>query len=124
MDVSTNNCGLTLISWGIISFKLFVSGETIVLVNIKTFLSSPGLAYCRHLSTVRTHLSALVNTTIVDPDVPGDARGGLSVEVWGRFLKDSSVRLAQKHQAIRCILVLIHYSIKWFFYVVCGFSMH
>ncbi|XP_047426215.1 small G protein signaling modulator 1-like isoform X2 [Mugil cephalus] len=48
------------------------------------------LAYCRHLSTVRTHLSALVNTTIVDPDAPCDARGGLSVEVWGRFLKDSS----------------------------------
>ncbi|KAM8829026.1 small G protein signaling modulator 1 isoform 2-T2 [Spinachia spinachia] len=48
------------------------------------------LAYCRHLSTVRTHLSALVNTTIVDPDMPCNARGGLSVEVWGRFLKDSS----------------------------------
>uniref|UniRef100_A0A3Q3JCL8 Small G protein signaling modulator 1b n=1 Tax=Monopterus albus TaxID=43700 RepID=A0A3Q3JCL8_MONAL len=48
------------------------------------------LAYCRHLSTVRTHLSALVNTTIVDPDVPSDAQGGLSVEVWGRFLQDNS----------------------------------
>ncbi|XP_070780463.1 small G protein signaling modulator 1 [Enoplosus armatus] len=48
------------------------------------------LAYCRHLSTVRTHLSALVNTAIVDPDVPCGARGGLSVEVWDRFLKDSS----------------------------------
>ncbi|XP_038152765.1 small G protein signaling modulator 1 isoform X2 [Cyprinodon tularosa] len=48
------------------------------------------LAYCRHLSTVRTHLSALVNTTIVDPDVPCHARGGLTVEVWERFLKDSS----------------------------------
>ncbi|XP_023689168.1 small G protein signaling modulator 1 isoform X2 [Paramormyrops kingsleyae] len=46
------------------------------------------LAYCRHLSTVRTHLSALVNHTIVDPDVPCDARGGLSVEVWRSFLKD------------------------------------
>ncbi|XP_029025246.1 small G protein signaling modulator 1 isoform X2 [Betta splendens] len=48
------------------------------------------LAYCRHLSTVRTHLSALVNTSIVDPDVPGDARAGLSVEVWDRILKDSA----------------------------------
>ncbi|KAF7666300.1 hypothetical protein LDENG_00114080 [Lucifuga dentata] len=48
------------------------------------------LAYCRHLSTVRTHLSALVNPTTVDPDVPCDARGGLSVNVWGSFLQDSS----------------------------------
>lgn len=58
--------------------------------------SFPGLAYCRHLSTVRTHLSALVNTTIVDPDVPSDAQGGLSLEVWEKILKDSSVRLTQK----------------------------
>uniref|UniRef100_A0AAR2KM69 Small G protein signaling modulator 1b n=1 Tax=Pygocentrus nattereri TaxID=42514 RepID=A0AAR2KM69_PYGNA len=48
------------------------------------------LAYCRHLSTVRTHLSALVNPTIIEPDVPHDARVGLSAEVWKTFLQDSS----------------------------------
>ncbi|KAG7480872.1 hypothetical protein MATL_G00060960 [Megalops atlanticus] len=46
------------------------------------------LAYCRHLSTVRTHLSALVNHTIVDPDIPYNAYGGLTVEVWQRFMQD------------------------------------
>ncbi|RXN20573.1 small G signaling modulator 1-like protein [Labeo rohita] len=49
-----------------------------------------GLAYCRHLSTVRTHLSALVNPTIVEPDIPYDAKGGLSAEVWKTFLQDST----------------------------------
>ncbi|XP_012686005.2 small G protein signaling modulator 1 isoform X2 [Clupea harengus] len=48
------------------------------------------LAYCRHLSTVRTHLSALVNHTIVDPDVPCDAYGGLTTDVWQSFLQDCS----------------------------------
>ncbi|XP_067288644.1 small G protein signaling modulator 1 isoform X2 [Pseudorasbora parva] len=48
------------------------------------------LAYCRHLSTVRTHLSALVNATIVEPDIPYDAKGGLSAEVWKMFLQDST----------------------------------
>ncbi|KAG7322574.1 hypothetical protein KOW79_013920 [Hemibagrus wyckioides] len=48
------------------------------------------LAYCRHLSTVRTHLSALVNPTIIEPDIPYDARRGLTAEVWKTFLQDSS----------------------------------
>uniref|UniRef100_A0A3B4A0H2 Uncharacterized protein n=1 Tax=Periophthalmus magnuspinnatus TaxID=409849 RepID=A0A3B4A0H2_9GOBI len=46
------------------------------------------LAYCRHLSTVRTHLSALVNHTIVPPDRPCEASGGLSKEVWSKYQKD------------------------------------
>uniref|UniRef100_A0A8C5UIK0 Small G protein signaling modulator 1 n=1 Tax=Malurus cyaneus samueli TaxID=2593467 RepID=A0A8C5UIK0_9PASS len=48
------------------------------------------LAYCRHLSTVRTHLSALVNHSIVSPDVPCSASAGLTVDIWHRYLQDSS----------------------------------
>uniref|UniRef100_A0A8C3VFC6 Small G protein signaling modulator 1 n=1 Tax=Catharus ustulatus TaxID=91951 RepID=A0A8C3VFC6_CATUS len=48
------------------------------------------LAYCRHLSTVRTHLSALVNHNIVSPDVPCSASTGLTVDIWHRYLQDSS----------------------------------
>lgn len=51
----------------------------------------PGLAYCRHLSTVRTHLSALVNHNIVPPDRPCEASGGLSREVWSKYQKDCKV---------------------------------
>ncbi|XP_062384594.1 small G protein signaling modulator 1 [Sardina pilchardus] len=49
------------------------------------------LAYCRHLSTVRTHLSALINPSIIEHDFPTDAKGGLSLDVWNAFLQDSSV---------------------------------
>ncbi|XP_071672266.1 small G protein signaling modulator 1 isoform X1 [Patagioenas fasciata] len=48
------------------------------------------LAYCRHLSTVRTHLSALVNHNIVSPDVPCNASAGLTVDIWQRYLEDST----------------------------------
>ncbi|KAM6403719.1 small G protein signaling modulator 1 [Rhynochetos jubatus] len=48
------------------------------------------LAYCRHLSTVRTHLSALVNHNIVSPDVPCSASAGLTVDIWQRYLQDST----------------------------------
>ncbi|XP_069802368.1 small G protein signaling modulator 2 isoform X3 [Dendropsophus ebraccatus] len=46
------------------------------------------LAYCRHLSTVRTHLSALVHHSIIPPDKPSDASGGLTKEVWSKYQKD------------------------------------
>nr|CAD7606983.1 unnamed protein product [Timema genevievae] len=40
------------------------------------------LAYCRHLTTVRTHLSGLVNQNMVAIDDPKDASQGLSKSVW------------------------------------------
>uniref|UniRef100_A0A8C1NBL9 Small G protein signaling modulator 2 n=1 Tax=Cyprinus carpio TaxID=7962 RepID=A0A8C1NBL9_CYPCA len=46
------------------------------------------LAYCRHLSTVRTHLSALVNHNTIPPDKPCEASGGLSKDVWSKYQKD------------------------------------
>ncbi|XP_050177522.1 small G protein signaling modulator 2 isoform X5 [Myiozetetes cayanensis] len=46
------------------------------------------LAHCRHLSTVRTHLSALVNHNIIPPDRPCSAAGGLTKEVWSKYQKD------------------------------------
>ncbi|XP_016066632.1 PREDICTED: small G protein signaling modulator 2 isoform X1 [Miniopterus natalensis] len=46
------------------------------------------LAYCRHLSTVRTHLSALVHHNIIPPARPPGATGGLSKEGWSKYQKD------------------------------------
>nr|XP_020017644.1 small G protein signaling modulator 2 isoform X2 [Castor canadensis] len=46
------------------------------------------LAYCRHLSTVRTHLSALVHHSIIPPDRPPGASGGLTKDVWSKYQKD------------------------------------
>ncbi|TMS07283.1 Small G protein signaling modulator 2 [Larimichthys crocea] len=60
------------------------------------------LAYCRHLSTVRTHLSALVNHNIVPPDRPCEASGGLSKEVWSKYQKDCKIdsKISERYQQV------------------------
>ncbi|KAI5929988.1 Small G protein signaling modulator 1 [Manis javanica] len=40
----------------------------------------------------RTHLSALVNHTIVSPDLPCDAGRGLTARIWEQYLQDSTVK--------------------------------
>ncbi|XP_037673016.1 small G protein signaling modulator 1 isoform X1 [Choloepus didactylus] len=62
------------------------------------------LAYCRHLSTVRTHLSALVNHMIVSPDSPCDAGQGLTARIWEQYLQDSTSYEEQE------LLRLIYYG--------------
>ncbi|KAF5286575.1 hypothetical protein FQA39_LY16258 [Lamprigera yunnana] len=46
------------------------------------------LAYCRHLSTVRTHLSGLVHGNIVSGD---DAQNGLTQEKWHELFVDGTL---------------------------------
>ena len=52
-----------------------------------------GLSYCRHLKTVRTHLSGLVNTTIISVEDPerADASAGLTKQVWNDMEEDGVV---------------------------------
>ncbi|XP_064620071.1 small G protein signaling modulator 1-like isoform X8 [Lineus longissimus] len=49
------------------------------------------LAHCRHLKTVRTHLSGLVNVKIVSCEDPFDASKGLTIEAWGELYQDGTV---------------------------------
>lgn len=51
------------------------------------------LAYCRHLSTVRTHLSGLVHGNIISGE---NAQSGLSEEKWSELLLDGVVHNADE----------------------------
>ncbi|CAG9138231.1 unnamed protein product [Plutella xylostella] len=57
------------------------------------------LAYCRHLSTVRTHLSGLVQPNIVPDD---DTEGGLTEERW-RAMSDEHGAVCDKDEVYRLV---------------------
>ncbi|XP_050677563.1 small G protein signaling modulator 1-like [Leptidea sinapis] len=57
------------------------------------------LAYCRHLSTVRTHLSGLVNPNIIPED---GAEEGLTEDMW-RSLMDESGVIKNKNELFRLV---------------------
>lgn len=50
-----------------------------------------GLAHCRHLRTVRTHLAGLVNPIIISELEPTDASQGLTSEIWNQMHTDSCI---------------------------------
>ena len=69
-----------------------------ILIAISDYSSLPlvssihtGLAHCRHLKTVRTHLSGLVLHRIFPVDQPFDASKGLTTEVWAQMCKMGTV---------------------------------
>ncbi|XP_041971436.1 small G protein signaling modulator 2-like isoform X2 [Aricia agestis] len=57
------------------------------------------LAYCRHLSTVRTHLSGLVHPNIIPTD---GAQGGLTVEVWRSMMNEKGA-VSDKDEVYRLV---------------------
>lgn len=59
------------------------------------------LAYCRHLKTVRTHLSGLVNNEIIDADDPKLSQG-LSKEQWEN-LHDEEGRIKDSNQLFKLV---------------------
>ena len=47
------------------------------------------LSYCRHLKTIRTHLSCLVNTKTIDDD--GEFEGPVDDKFWEQIRNERTV---------------------------------
>lgn len=50
-----------------------------------------GLSHCRHLKTVRTHLTGLVHSDIILPDSPTSSGGGLTEDLWRSMSQSGEV---------------------------------
>uniref|UniRef100_H2ZE47 Rab-GAP TBC domain-containing protein n=1 Tax=Ciona savignyi TaxID=51511 RepID=H2ZE47_CIOSA len=50
------------------------------------------LAHCRHLTTVRTHLSGMVHPDLMLPDEPTDATMGVNQTTWAELMQDGKLK--------------------------------
>ena len=73
------------------------------------FQFSAGLAHCRHLKTVRTHLSGLVNQSIIAVDNPCDASMGLTPELWKEMSASGVVSQSSDRNNFKVILKFPQY---------------
>jgi len=64
-------------------------------------VSCIGLLHCRHLKTVRTHLSGLVNAAVIESL---DSAKRLTEDVWRSFHSGSDVSLENKQINVLCSL--------------------
>uniref|UniRef100_T1IJ52 Rab-GAP TBC domain-containing protein n=1 Tax=Strigamia maritima TaxID=126957 RepID=T1IJ52_STRMM len=68
----------------------------VLCATMKRQIISRAFYGCKHLRTVRTHLSGLVNISVVSVDDPSGALKGLTEEVWKSMHKDGMVHDAME----------------------------
>jgi len=60
------------------------------IIYCSVYLCREGLSHCRHLKTVRTHLSGLVHSLTVSMVSPTDSMASLTADVWQQ-MKDTGI---------------------------------
>lgn len=75
-----------------------------------------GLSHCRHLKTVRTHLTGLVHPDIILPDSPTPSGGGLTEDLWRSMSQSGEVERFLSFS--RSILVLFWAWFEWAYSLV------
>lgn len=72
-----------------------------------------GLAHCRHLKTVRTHLSGLVYHTIITEDDIVGASTGLTADIWSQLSQHGVVSFTFNKSC-----TIFSFSFFFFFHLV------